>query len=136
MAELKTKKNDASVEDFLNGIEDEKRRQDCFAVLKLMKKITKQKPKMWGTGIVGFGDYYYKYKSGCEGDWFVTGFSSRKQNLTLYIMSGFAKYGELMSKLGKYKIGSSCLYIKRLEDINQDVLKELIEQSVKAVSKK
>jgi hypothetical protein len=136
MAELKTKKNDASVEDFLNGIEDEKRRQDCFAVLKLMKKITKQKPKMWGTGIVGFGDYHYKYKSGCEGDWFVTGFSSRKQNLTLYIMSGFAKYGELMSKLGKYKIGSSCLYIKRLEDINQDVLKELIEQSVKAVSKK
>jgi hypothetical protein len=121
---------------FKSGIEDEKRRQDCFAVLKLMKKITKQKPKMWETGIVGFGDYHYKYKSGCEGDWFVTGFSPRKQNLTLYIMSGFAKYGELMSKLGKYKTGSSCLYIKRLEDINQDVLKELIEQSVKAVSKK
>jgi hypothetical protein len=136
MAELKTKKNDASVEDFLNSIENEKRRQDSFAVLELMKKITKQKPKMWGDSVVGFGSYHYKYESGRECDWFVTGFSPRKQNLTLYIMSGFAKYDELMSKLGKHKTGSSCLYIKRLEDINQDVLKELIEKSVEAVSKR
>ncbi len=136
MAELKTKLNDASVEEFLNKIEDEKRRKDCFTVLKLMQKITKAKPKMWGTGIVGFGDYRYKYASGREGDWFLTGFSPRKQNLTLYIISGFSKYDELMSKLGKHKTGKSCLYINRLEDINQEVLKELIEKSVEFVSKK
>jgi len=134
MAELKTKENDADVEAFLNGIEDEKRRKDSFAVLELMKKITKAEPKMWGASIVGFGNYQYKYQSGREGDWLVSGFSPRKQNLTLYIMSGFSRYDELLAKLGKHKTGKSCLYINKLEDINLDVLAEMIETSVNNVN--
>jgi hypothetical protein len=130
MAELKTKKTEQSVEEFLNTVPDEQTRQDCFAIVKLMQKATKAKPKMWGPSIVGFGDYHYKYESGRENDWFLVGFSPRKQNLTLYIMAGFARYDELMQKLGKYKTGKSCLYIKRLADIDQKVLKELVEQSV------
>ena len=135
MAELKTKINDADVEAFLNGIEDEKRRKDSFAVLELMKKITKAEPKMWGASIVGFGNYRYKYKSGREGDWFVSGFSPRKQNLTLYVMSGFSRYEELLAKLGKHKTGKSCLYINKLEDVDLDVLAEMIETSVENVNK-
>lgn len=135
MAELKTKPNDAGVEKFLNGIKDEKRQQDCFKVLEMMKKITKEEPKMWGSSIVGFGSYHYKYESGREGDWFLTGFSPRKQNLTIYIMVGFKKYYTLMKKLGKYKTGSSCLYIKMLEDVDKMVLKELITISVKQMKK-
>jgi hypothetical protein len=135
MAELKTKINNADVEVFLNGIEDGKRREDCFAVLELMKKITKAEPKMWGASIVGFGNYHYKYESGREGDWFISGFSPRKQNLTLYIMSGFTRYDELLAKLGKHKTGKSCLYINKLEDIDLDVLAEMIETSVKNVNK-
>ena len=135
MAEPKTRVNDADVEAFLNGIEDEKKRKDSFAVLELMKKITKAEPKMWGASIVGFGDYRYKYQSGREGDWFVSGFSPRKQNLTLYIMSGFSRYDELLAKLGKHKTGKSCLYINKLEDVNFGVLAELIETSVKNVNK-
>ena len=131
MAELKTKLNDASVEKFLKTIKDENRRKDCFTILELMKKITKAEPKMWGTSIVGFGIYRYKYASGREGDWFLTGFSPRKQNLTLYIMSGFNNYDELMKKLGKCKTGGSCLYIKSLEDVDKKVLKDLITHSVK-----
>ena len=131
MAELKTKPNTASVEEFLNGISDEQKRKDAFAVLRLMKQITKVKPRMWGPSIVGFGEYHYKYESGREGDWFLTGFSPRKQNLTLYIMSGFSRYDVLMKKLGKYKTGKSCLYIRRLDDIDLAVLKELITLSVK-----
>lgn len=134
MAELKTKKNDADVETFLNGIADEKRREDSFAVLELMKKITKADPKMWGASIVGFGNYRYKYQSGREGDWLVSGFSPRKQNLTLYIMSGFSRYEELLAKLGKHKTGKSCLYINKLEDVDLDVLAEIIETSVKNVN--
>lgn len=135
MAELKTKKTDESVEKFLDGIQDEKRREDSYAVMKLMKKITKADPKMWGTNIVGFGTYYYKYESGRELDWFIAGFSPRKQNLTLYIMSGFPRHAELLAKLGKHKTGKSCLYINKLEDINHDVLKELIEKSVEFAKK-
>jgi len=134
MAELKTKINDADVEAFLNGIEDEKRRKDCFAVLELMKKITKAEPKMWGASIVGFGNYHYKYQSGREGVWFVSGFSPRKQNLTFYIMSGFSRYDELLAKLGKHKTGKSCLHINKLEDVDLDVLAEMIETSVKNVN--
>ena len=134
MAELKTKPNTASVEEFLNGISDEQKRKDAFAVLRLMKQITKVKPRMWGPSIVGFGEYHYKYESGREGDWFLTGFSPRKQNLTLYIMSGFSRYDVLMKKLGKYKTGKSCLYIRRLDDIDLAVLKELITLSVKYVA--
>jgi len=134
MAELKTKLNDADVEAFLNGIEDKKRCEDSFAVLEMMKNITKAKPKMWGASIVGFGNYRYKYKSGREGDWFVSGFSPRKQNLTLYIMSGFSRYDELLAKLGKHKTGKSCLYVNKLEDVDLDVLAEMIETSVKNVN--
>ncbi|MBM4172095.1 MAG: DUF1801 domain-containing protein, partial [Ignavibacteria bacterium] len=124
MAELKTKLNDASVVKFINSIKDESNRNDCFVIMKLMQKITKSEPKMWGSSIVGFGNYHYKYASGREGDWFLTGFSPRKQNLTLYIIAGFDHYDELMTKLGKYKTSKSCLYIKSLKDIDQKVLKE------------
>ncbi len=135
MAELKTRPTDQSVEKFLNSINDEKTRHDCFTILELMKQITKAAPKMWGPSIIGFGSYHYKYESGREGDWFLTGFSPRKQNLTLYIMAGFRQYDELMKKLGKHKTGKSCLYIKRLDDIHLPTLKKLIQQSVKHVSK-
>lgn len=130
MAELKTKLNDASVEDFLNTIEDEQKRDDSFAVLKLMKQAAKAEPKMWGSSIVGFGSYHYKGASGREGDWMLVGFSPRKQNLTLYIMAGFDNYGALLKQLGKHSIGKSCLYIKRLADVDTGVLKELVSQSV------
>ena len=136
MAELKTKVNDASVEDFLNGVDNEKRRADSFKVLGLMQKITKEPPEMWGNSIVGFGRYTYKYASGREGKWMVTGFSPRKQALTLYIMAGFERYDELMEKLGKYKTGKSCLYIKKLEDVDMDVLENLIAASVKYMKAK
>ena len=130
MAELKTKKNESSVTKFLDGVKDEKKRQDSYTILKLMKQITKAEPKMWGTSIIGFGSYHYKYASGREGDWFVTGFSPRKQNLTLYIMSGISKYPDLLKKLGKFKTGKGCLYINKIEDIDIKTLKELIKQSV------
>lgn len=136
MAELKTKPNKASIEKFLNSVKDEKKREDSFEILKLMKQITKAEPVMWGPSIIGFGSYHYKYESGREGDFFITGFSPRKQNLTLYIMSGFKKYPELMKKLGKYKTGSSCLYINKLEDVDVKVLKELITESVKYMRQK
>jgi len=130
MAELKTKPNKGDVEKFLNSVDDEKRRKDSFEVLKLMRDITGEEPKMWGGSMVGFGSYHYKYESGREGDWFVTGFSPRKTALTLYIMAGFKRFDELMGKLGKYKTGKSCLYVKKLEDVNRDVLRELITESV------
>jgi len=130
MAELKTKLNDASVTEFLNGIADERKRRDCFTVLELMQQVTAMEPKMWGSSMVGFGTYHYKYASGREGDSFLTGFSPRKQNLTLYIMAGFEQYDELLQKLGKHSTGKSCLYIKRVEDINLATLRELVKQSV------
>ncbi len=130
MAELKTKPNRGDVKKFLNGVDDEKRREDSFEVLRLMRDITGEEPKMWGGSIVGFGSYHYKYESGREGDWFVTGFSPRKTALTLYIMAGFSRFDELMAKLGTYKTGKSCLYIKKLEDVDRDVLRELITESV------
>lgn len=135
MAELKTKVNKASVEKFLNGIKDERKRKDSFQILDMMRKATNAEPRMWGTSIVGFGDYHYKYESGRAGDWFAAGFSPRKQNLTLYIMGGFDEYDNLLKKLGKYATGKSCLYIKRLEDVDTKVLQEIITRSVKQVSK-
>jgi hypothetical protein len=120
----------ASVEAFLNSIEDEKKRQDSFALLALMQEVTGLEPQMWGDSIVGFGSYHYTYASSREGDWFLTGFSPRKQNLTLYIMSGFEEYDALMADLGKHKTGKSCLYIKRVEDVNLDTLRELVRRSV------
>lgn len=136
MAELKTKKNNASVREFLDSIEDETKRKDCQEIAKMMRKAMGKNGKMWGDSIVGFGEYHYKYESGREGDWMRIGFSPRKQAITLYIMDGFGKYDELMAKLGKHKTGKSCLYIKRLEDIETDVLEELIEESVKHFEKK
>ena len=133
--ENKTKENEASVEAFLNGIEDEQRRKDCQAVAKLMQQVTKQKPKMWGSAIVGFGSYHYKYASGREGDSPLTGFSPRKQNLTLYIVAGFDDYEALMKKLGKHKTGKVCLYINKLSEIDVAVLKQLIQKSVEHMKK-
>ena len=130
MAELKTKKNEASVTKFLDGVKDEKKREDSYIILKLMKQITKADPKMWGDSMIGFGSYHYKYASGREGDWFVTGFSPRKQSLTLYIMAGISKYPDLLKKLGKFKTGKGCLYINKIEDVDIKILKELIKQSV------
>ena len=135
-AELKTKPTKADVEKFLNSIKDEKKREDAFKVLKIMKQITKEEPKMWGPSIVGFGSYHYKYESGREGDMCMTGFSPRKQNLTIYIMPGFERYEKLIKNLGKYKTGKSCLYINKLEDVDLKVLKELIAEDVKYMKKK
>ena len=136
MAELKTKPSDKSPEDFLKAVEDEGKRKDAFWIMKLMEEITGAPPVMWGSSIVGFGSYHYKYASGREADWMLTGFSPRKQNLTIYVMSGFKKYDSLMKNLGKYKTGKSCLYVNKLEDVNQDVLKELISESVAYMKQK
>jgi len=134
MSDVKTKKNEASVEGFLKSVENEKRREDSSAVLDLMKEVTGEKPTMWGTSIVGFGSYHYKGASGREGDWMKVGFSPRKQSMTLYIMDGFGSYDSLLEKLGKYKTGKSCLYINKLEDVDQTVLRELVKQSFKSMS--
>lgn len=136
MAEPKTKPTDASVAHFLDAIEDEARREDCKTVAQLMKKVTKSEPKMWGTGIVGFGAYRLKYAGGQEADWPLVGFAPRKQNLVLYIMSGFDSYDGLMARLGKHKTGKSCLYLNRLADVDQKVLKTLIEDSVQHMKAK
>jgi len=136
MAELKTKRNNQSVKGFLNGVTDERKRRDAFAISALMQQVTKAKPQMWGSSIVGFGSYHYRYASGHEGDMPIVGFSPRKQNLTLYIMRGFEGSGELLGKLGKYKTSKACLYINRLEDVHLPTLKELIRQSVKHMAKK
>ena len=134
MAELKTKPTQASVLDFLGKINDDRRRDDCLSVLEMMRSATGAEPVMWGSSIVGFGRYKYHYRSGREGEWLVIGFSPRKNDLTLYIMPGFDQYERLMARLGKYKTGKSCLYLKRLEDVDQAVLKELIEESIKAMA--
>ena len=131
MAENKTKPTRGSVEKFLNSIKDEKVRRDTFALLEVFQQVTKEEPKMWGSSIVGFGQYHYRYASGREGDSALTGFSPRKQNLTLYIMGGFDNYGELMGNLGKYTTGKACVYIKTLDDVHLPTLKKLIRESVK-----
>ena len=137
MAELKTKMNDASVEAFLQTIESEEKRNDCKTILAMMKKITKQEPKMWGSSIVGFDSYHYKSeRSKQEGDWFMIGFSPRKQNLTMYFLSGFLKYEELMKKLGKHKKSGSCLYINKLVDVDLKILKELLTSSYQYMKEK
>lgn len=133
MAELKTKLNDGSVVDFINSVIETKKREDSFVIIDLMKKITKAEPKMWGSSIVGFGSQRYKYKNGKELDWFLTGFSPRKQNLTLYINSGFDEYSELLKKLGKHKTSKACLYVKKIEDIDLKVLKKIVTLSVKFI---
>ena len=127
---IKTQKTERSVSEFLDTVEDDGRRQDCEAIVRLMKRAVKAPPKMWGPSIIGFGDYSYKTANGKENDWFLSGFSPRKQDLTLYIMAGFDRYDALMAKLGKYKTGKSCLYIKRLADIDARVLEDLVVASV------
>jgi hypothetical protein len=134
MAELKTKQNEQDVYEFLDGVSNETRKNDSYKVLELMQTATGVEPKMWGDSIVGFGSYHYKYASGREGDWFLTGFSPRKQSLTLYIMPGFDEYEALLEELGKHKIGKSCLYINKLEDVDISVLRKLVEKSVKKMA--
>ncbi len=131
MAENKTKPGQASVTAFVNGIEDSQRKREVRKVASMMRKATGSRAKMWGASIIGFGSYHYKYASGREGDFMITGLSPRKQALTVYIMPGFSRFEPLMKKLGKYKTGKSCLYIKRLSDVDETVLNELIVASVK-----
>jgi hypothetical protein len=129
MAEMKTVQTEASVEDFLNLIENDQKREDCFEIVKMMKQVTKKEPKMWGPSIIGFGSYHYKYESGREGDSPQIGFSPRKQNITLYILSGSDHENPLLQKLGKHSTSKVCLYIKRLADVDKKVLLELIKES-------
>jgi hypothetical protein len=137
MSELKTKVNDASVEDFINTVEDETKRKDTFKLLEIYTKITGEKPKMWGSSIIGFGQYHYKSeRSSQEGDWCTTGFSPRKQNLTLYFMLGFDDFSELLGKLGKHKTSVGCLYINKLADVDQAVLEKMIKLGYEAMKKR
>lgn len=131
MAANKTRANKQSVIEFLNSVTDEQKRKDSFEVLDIMREITGKEPVMWGPSIVGFGTYHYKYESGREGDFLVTGFSPRKQNLTIYIMTGFDKEKDLMNKLGNFKTGKSCLYVKKLADIDESLLRSLITNSIR-----
>ena len=135
MAELKTQRNTRSVEAFLAAIADEQRRSDCRKLLSIMKGVTRAEPAMWGDSIVGFGSYRYRYAGGREGDWFLTGFSPRKQALTLYVMSGFERHEDLLKELGTFKIGNSCLYIRKLEDIDTRLLRQLLRESVTQLKK-
>jgi hypothetical protein len=135
MSDLKTRPTDEKVEDFLKNVEHPVKRKDSFEIMKMMKDITKKDPKMWGNSIVGFGSQRFKYASGREGKWFETGFSPRKQSLTLYITAGFDRYENLLKKLGKHKLGKSCLYINKLQDVGKETLKELIKESVEHVKK-
>ena len=133
--ELKTTKTDASVEDFLNSVENEERRTDGFRVLEMYKRITGEKPKMWGPAIIGFGDRKYKYPDGREMDWMKAAFSPRKQNLTLYVVCDSPKQPKLLEKLGKHTTSVSCLYIKRLSDVDTKVLEAIITDAYKYISK-
>lgn len=138
MAELKTKVTKASVTDFISTVQDPVQRADAKKLLALFKKVTKEQPKMWGAAIIGFGTYHYKSeRSSQEGDWMLTGFSPRKQNLTLYLMLGLKGKDNtaLLKTLGKYKTSGGCLYIKRLADVDQAVLEKLIKQNLVAMKK-
>jgi len=135
-AELKTKKTEASVEAFLAAIQDESVREDCTEITRIMKQAAKDEPKMWGSSIVGFGHYHYKYASGRENDWFQIGFSPRKQNITIYFMGSLADHAASLQKLGKHTTGKGCLYIKNLEDIDKKVLKEILVNAVKNLKAK
>jgi hypothetical protein len=135
MAELKTRPNKRSVEAFLRAVKDEKRRGDAFSLLGLMREATGAAPEMWGDSIVGFGRYHYRYESGREGEWFLTGFSPRSQNLTIYIMPGFERYRDLLKKLGKHRTGKSCLYLNSLSEVDLPTLKKLIRQSARVMAR-
>lgn len=135
MAELKTKINDNDPMEFIESVKNGKRKEDSIRLLEIMKSVTKEEPKMWGPTIIGFGKMVYTNTTGNH-DWMLTGFSPRKQNLTIYIMNGFTMYEELLGKLGKHKLGKSCLYINKLEDIDIDILKELISESINYIKSK
>ncbi|MFQ5833983.1 MAG: DUF1801 domain-containing protein [Candidatus Thorarchaeota archaeon] len=135
MSEPKTTPTDVDVEDFLNAVEHPRRKEDGFELLRIMREITKEEPVMWGPSIVGFGSYHYRYESGREGDMPVTGFSPRKRSLSVYIMSGFDEYSDLLGRLGKHRVGKSCLYINKLADVDISILKEIIKESVEELTK-
>lgn len=130
MAEQKTRPSQSSAEEFIDKIADKKVRDDCFSLIRIMQKVTNEEPRLWGETIVGFGQYHYRYESGHEGFSCLTGFSPRKQNISLYIMPGYENRTELTASLGKHKAGKGCLYIKRLDDIDIHVLEALIRESV------
>lgn len=136
MAELKTKPTEASVEEYLDAIEDPRRRADCAAILALMKRVTNFEPKMWGPSMVGFGSYHYRYASGHEGDAYLAGFSFRKPEIVVYIADGFESRDELLRQIGKHRTGKVCLYFKRLSDIDVGVLEKLVKASVAEVRKR
>lgn len=136
MSELKTRPTDASVEAFIDAVDHPRRRDDARTLLELMQRVTGEEPVMWGPSIVGYGSYHYRYASGQEADWPVVGFSPRKQNLSIYIMTGFAESEELLSRLGKHKTGKSCLYVTKLADVDLDVLETLVRASVAAMKRR
>ena len=137
MAELKTKKSNASVSSFLHGVEHPQRREDALALLEIFKQVTRMPPRMWGDSIVGFGEYHYKSeRSSQEGDWPLTGFSPRKRNMTIYIMPGFSDYQDLIDKLGPHKLSVSCIYFSKLGNIDRTILKRIIRKSVADMKKK
>jgi hypothetical protein len=136
MAEVKTKPTERSVDSFILAVEDDKVRADCYAIINLMEKVTGEKPKMWGPAIIGFGKYAYKYESGHSGEICMTGFSPRKANITLYVLANFPGQAELLQKLGKHKSGKGCLYIKKLDDVNINVLESLMKESIKFLKEK
>jgi len=135
MKQNKTRATQKSPIDFIQAIEDPQKRADCEKIHKMMSEITGAEGKMWGESIIGYGDYHYKYASGREGDWFITGFSPRKSTITLYLSYGFEENEDIMSGLGKYKTGKACLYLKKLDDVNEASLKKLIKKTVDKVSK-
>jgi hypothetical protein len=130
MAENKTKATDASVENYFSAIDDEARRKDCEALARLMTRATKQQPRMWGTSIVGFGSYHYKYESGREGESCLTGFSSRKGDISIYLVATVLGQPGVLAKLGKHKVGKGCLYLRRLEDVDLKVLERMVVDTV------
>ena len=136
MSSNKTTETAASVEHFINAVENDQKRKDSRELIALMRKITGAEPRMWGAGLVGFDQYHYKYASGREGDFFITGFSPRKSALTVYIMPGFEGYEDKMARLGPHKTGKSCLYLKNLDAVDRGVLEEIIQDSVEAMRKK
>lgn len=129
MGDIKTRETDASVDAFIDGVPNERQRVDSRALVAMMREVTGEEPRMWGDSIVGFGRYHYRYKSGQDGEWPLVGFSPRKQNLTIYIMPGFERYAELLPRLGKHKTSVGCLYVKRLSDVDQDVLREIVRDA-------
>ena len=130
MAANKTQPTDANVDDYFAAIDDDARRNDCVALARLMTKATKQQPKMWGGGIVGFGSYHYKYESGREGDSCLVGFSSRKSDIAIYRVGSFPRREELLAKLGKHKNAKACLYVRQLSDVDLGVVEQLVVASV------